>query len=94
MTDKFAKAKWESYQNLNDEDIMDAIQGSVAIPLAIKYNDWEYAFQLIKQRIDNKMTRRTELDVYNTIKTPSIDEDDELRTVRTMWLKDEYRGAI
>ena len=94
MTKDFDKAKWESYQGLNDDDIMDAIQGSVAIPLAIKYNDWEYAFQLIKQRIDNKMTRRTELDVYNTIKTPSIDEDDELRTVRTMWLKNEYKGAI
>jgi hypothetical protein len=88
------KAIWEAYQQLNDDDIMDAIQGSVAIPLAIKYNDWEYAFQLIKQRIDNKMQRRTELDVYNTIKTPSIDEDEELRTVRTMWLKNEYKGAI
>jgi len=94
MTKDFAKAKWESYQGLNDEDIMDAIQGSVAIPLAIKHNDWEYAFQLIKQRIDNKMTRRTELDVYNTIKTRSIDEDEELRTTRTLWLKNEYKGVI
>ncbi len=38
MTDKLDKAKWIAYQELNDDDIMDAIQGSVAIPLAIKYN--------------------------------------------------------
>jgi len=60
MTDKLDKAKWIAYQELNDDDIMDAIQGSVAIPLAIKYNDWDYAFQLIKQRIENKMIRRAE----------------------------------
>ena len=50
----FNKAKWEAYQGLNDDDIMDAIDGSVAIPLAIKSGDWEYAFQFIKERIDNK----------------------------------------
>jgi hypothetical protein len=88
----FNKAKWEAYQQLNDDDIMDAIQGSVAIPLAIKYNDWGYAFQLIKERIDNKMTRRAEFYLYSKTKTPSIDDDDELRTLRTLWLKDEYKG--
>ena len=86
------KAKWEAYQQLNDDDIMDAIQGSVAIPLAIKYNDWDFAFQLIKQRIDNKMQRRAEFYVYSKSQTPSIDDDDELRSVRTMWLKNEYKG--
>ena len=94
MTKDFAKAKWESYQELNDDDIMDAIQGSIAIPLAIKSGDWEYAFQLIKDRIENKMTRRTELNMYSTIKTPSIDEDAELRTLRTFWLKNEYKRMI
>jgi len=86
------KAIWEAYQQLNDDDIMDAIQGSVAIPLAIKYNDWDFAFQLIKQRIDNKMQRRAEFYVYSKSQTPSIDDDDELRSVRTMWLKNEYKG--
>ena len=93
MTKDFAKAKWESYQNLNDEDIMDAIQGSEAIPLAIKSGNWDYAFQFIKARIDNKMIRRTELDMYNTIKTASIDDDDEMRTLRTLWLRDEYKDS-
>ena len=88
----FNKAVWEAYQGLNDDDIMDAIQGSVAIPLAIKSGDWEYAFQLIKERIDNKMTRRAEFYLYSKTKTPSIDDDDELRTLRTLWLKEEYRG--
>ena len=92
MTDKLDKAKWIAYQELNDYDIMDAIQGSVAIPLAIKYNDWDFAFQLIKQRIDNKMQRRAEFYVYSKSQTPSIDDDDELRSVRTMWLKNEYKG--
>ena len=89
---EFNKAKWEAYQQLNDDDIMDAIQGSVAIPLAIKSGDWEFAQQFIKDRIDNKMTRRAELAFYSIIKTPSIDADDELRTLRTLWLRDEYKG--
>lgn len=88
----FNKAVWEAYQGLNDDDIMDAIQGSEAIPLAIKYNDWEYAFAFIRERIENKMTRRAEFYLYSKTKTPSIDDDDELRTLRTLWLKNEYRG--
>jgi hypothetical protein len=88
----FNKAVWESYQQLNDDDIMDAIQGSVAIPLAIKSGDWEYAFQFIKERINNKMTRRAEFYLYSKTNTPSIDDDDELRTLRILWLKDEYKG--
>ena len=86
------KAKWEAYQELNDDDIMDAIQGSVAIPLAIKSGDWEYAQQFIKDRIDNKMIRRAEFALYSVIKTSSIDDDDELRMLRTLWLKNEYKG--
>jgi hypothetical protein len=93
MTKDFTKAVWESYQNLNDEDIMDAIQGSEAIPLAIKSGDWHYAFRFIKERIDNKMIRRTELDMYNTINTASIDDDDEMRTLRSLWLKKEYEAT-
>jgi hypothetical protein len=88
----FNKAVWESFQQLNDDDIMDAIQGSVAIPLAIKSDDWEYAQHFIKERIENKMQRRAELAMYSIIKTPSIDADEELRMLRTLWLKDEYKG--
>jgi hypothetical protein len=88
----FNKAVWESFQQLNDDDIMDAIEGSEAIPLAIKSGDWEYAFQFIRDRIENKMTRRAEFYLYSKTKTPSIDDDDELRTLRTLWLKNEYRG--
>jgi len=86
------KAKWEAYQQLNDDDIMDAIQGSVAIPLAIKSDDWEYAQYFIKERIENKMQRRAEIALYSIIKTPSIDADDELRMLRTLWLKNDYKG--
>ena len=88
----FNKAKWEAYQQLNDDDIMEAIAGSVAIPLAIKSDDWEYAQYFIKERIENKMQRRAELAMYSIIKTPSIDSDDELRILRTLWLRDEYKG--
>jgi translation initiation factor 2 beta subunit (eIF-2beta)/eIF-5 len=88
----FNKALWEAYQQLNDDDIMDAIQGSVAIPLAIKSGDWEYAFQFIRDRIENKMTRRAEFYLSSYCTTESIDDDDELRTLRTLWLKNEYRG--
>jgi hypothetical protein len=89
---EFNKAKWEAYQQLDDDDIMDAIQGSVAIPLAIKSGDWEFAQQFIKDRIDNKMQRRAEFALYSVIKTSSIDDDDELRMLRTLWLKNEYKG--
>ena len=89
---EFNKAKWEAYQQLNDDDIMDAIQGSVAIPLAIKSGDWDYANQFIKDRIENKMIRRAEFALYSVIKTSSIDDDDELRMLRTLWLKNEYKG--
>jgi hypothetical protein len=89
---EFNKAKWEAYQQLNDDDIMEAIAGSVAIPLAIKSGDWEYAQQFIKDRIDNKMIRRAEFALYSVIKTSSIDDDDELRMLRTLWLKNEYKG--
>ena len=89
---EFNKAKWEAYQQLNDDDIMEAIAGSVAIPLAIKSDDWEYAQHFIKERIENKMQRRAELAMYSIIKTPSIDSDDELRILRTLWLRDEYKG--
>jgi len=88
----FNKAVWDEYQQLNDDDIMESISGSVAIPLAIKSGDWEYAFQFIRDRIENKMTRRAEFYLYSKTKTPSIDDDDELRTLRTLWLKEEYRG--
>ena len=88
----FNKAKWEAYQQLNDDDIMDAIQGSVAIPLAIKSGDWEYALDFIKNRIDTQMTRRAELSLYDHIKTTWVDVDEELRMLRTLWLKDEYKG--
>lgn len=88
----FNKAVWEAYQQLNDDDIMEAISGSVAIPLAIKSGDWEYAFQFIRDRIENKMTRRAEFYLSSYCTTESIDDDDELRTLRTLWLKNEYRG--
>ena len=88
----FNKAVWEAYQQLNDDDIMEAIAGSVAIPLAIKSDDWEYAQHFIKERIENKMQRMAEFAFYSIIKTPSIDADDELRALRTLWLRDEYKG--
>jgi len=88
----FNKAVWESYQQLNDDDIMEAISGSVAIPLAIKSGDWEYAFQFIRDRIENKMTRRAEFYLSSYCTTESIDDDDELRTLATLWLKEEYKG--
>jgi len=86
------KAIWESYQQLNDDDIMEAISGSIAIPLAIKSGDWDIAFQFIKERIDNKMTRRAEFYLSSYCTTESIDDDEEMRMLRTLWLKDEYKG--
>jgi hypothetical protein len=88
----FNKAVWDEYQQLNDDDIMESISGSVAIPLAIKSGDWDIAFQFIRDRIENKMTRRAEFYLSSYCTTESIDDDDELRTLRTLWLKNEYRG--
>jgi hypothetical protein len=88
----FNKAVWDEYQQLNDDDIMESISGSVAIPLAIKSGDWDIAFQFIRDRIENKMTRRAEFYLSSYCTTESIDDDDELRTLGTLWLKEEYKG--
>jgi len=31
--------------------------------------------------------------MYNTIRTASIDDNDEMRTLRTLWLKKEYEAT-
>jgi hypothetical protein len=38
------------------------------------------------------MIRRAEFYLSSYCTTESIDDDDELRFLRTLWLKDEYKG--
>lgn len=86
MSEYFERAKWEALQNLNDDDVMEAIAGSVAIPLAIKQGDWDDAMELLKKRIETKITRQAEFSINGFVKTYWIDEDDELRELRNIWI--------
>lgn len=86
MSEYFEKAKWEALQSLNDDDVMEAIAGSVAIPLAIKQGDWQDAMQLLAKRIETKTIRQAEFATHGFVKTNWIDEDDELRELRNIWI--------
>ena len=95
MIEVFERAKWAAQQQLNDEDIMDAIQGSVAIPLAIKQGDWNDALELLKRRVNTKITRLAELSFHGMVQTSWIDDDEELRELRNLWvLREASRLAL
>jgi hypothetical protein len=86
------QAKWAALQELNDDDIMDAIQGSIAIPLAIKHGDWNEALALVKQRVTTKIARLAELSVYGDAKTPWICDAEEVNELRVLWLLREKKS--
>jgi hypothetical protein len=95
MNEVIQRARWAALQELNDDDIMDSIQGSVAIPLAIKQGDWNDALELLKRRIETKITRLAELSFHGMVHTPWIDDDEELRELRNLWvLREASRLAI
>lgn len=87
------QAKWAALQELNDDDIMDAIQGSIAIPLAIKHGDWVYALVLLKLRVNAKIARLAELQIHGEVQTPWIDDDEELNQLRKFWLFPEEKST-
>jgi len=89
MNEVIQRAKWAALQELTDEDIMDSIQGSVAIPLAIKQGDWNEALELLKRRLNTKIDRLAEVSIHGMCKTPWIDDDEELRELRNLWVLHE-----
>ena len=93
MTEDIQRAKWAALQELNDDDIMDAIRGSIAIPLAIKHGDWNEALALVKQRVTTKISRLAELSIHGEVQTPWIDDDEELDQLRKFWLLREEKST-
>jgi len=87
------QAKWAALQELNDDDIMDAIQGSTAIPLAIKHGDWIDALVLLQRRVNAKIARLAELQIHGEVQTPWIDDDEELNQLRKFWLLREEKST-
>jgi hypothetical protein len=71
-------------QELDPEDISDAIDDSVALVEAIKANNAEDVAAIVMHRVELKVCRRAELRVFDVIKTPWIDDIEELQHYRNL----------
>ena len=74
--------RWAFIQEITPEDISLAIEGSEALCIAIRCNDWTDVADIIKTRVEAYAQRIAELRIYNEIKTPSIDDIQELEEYR------------
>ena len=74
--------RWAFIQEITPEDISQAIEGSEALCIAIRCNDWTDVADIIKTRVEAYAQRIAELRIYNEIKTPSIDDIQELEEYR------------
>ena len=74
--------RWAFIQEITTEDIAQAIEGSEALCIAIRCNDWTDVADIIKTRVEAYAQRIAELRIYNEIKTPSIDDIQEVEEYR------------
>ena len=74
--------RWAFIQEITPEDIAQAIEGSEALCIAIRCNDWTDVADIIKTRVEAYAQRIAELRIYNEIKTPSIDDIQEVEEYR------------
>lgn len=74
--------RWAFIQDITPEDIAQAIEGSEALCHAIRNNHWTDVADIIKSRIEVYAHRIAELRIYNEIKTPSIDDIQEVEEYR------------
>ena len=74
--------RWAFIQEITPEDISQAIEGSEALCIAIRCNDWTDVADIIKTRVEAYAQRIAELRIYNEIKTPSIDDIQEVEEYR------------
>jgi PP-loop superfamily ATP-utilizing enzyme len=77
-SEKVKYEKWAFIQEITPEDIAQAIEGSEALCHAIRLNQYTESADIIRTRIEAYAQRIAELRVFNEIKTPSIDDIQEL----------------
>jgi len=82
--ERFKYECWAIVQELDPDDIADAIQDSVALVEAIKANHAEDVASIVMNRVELKVRRRAELRVYDVVKTPWIDDIEELQHYRNL----------
>jgi hypothetical protein len=82
--ERFKYECWAIVQELDPDDIADAIADSVALVEAIKANHAEDVASIVMDRVELKVRRRAELRVYDVVKTAWIDDIDELQWYRNL----------
>jgi hypothetical protein len=82
--ERFKYECWAVVQELDPDDIADAIQDSVALVEAIKANHAEDVASIVMNRVELKVRRRAELRVFDVVKTPWVDDIEELQHYRNL----------
>ena len=82
--ERFKYECWAVVQELDPDDIADAIADSVALVEAIKANHAEDVASIVMNRVELKVRRRAELRVFDVVKTQWIDDIEELQHYRNL----------
>ena len=82
--EQFKYECWAIVQELDPDDIADAIADSVALVEAIKANHAEDVASIVMNRVELKVRRRAELRVFDVVKTQWIDDIEELQHYRNL----------
>ena len=82
--ERFKYECWAIVQELDPDDIADAIADSVALVEAIKANHAEDVASIVMNRVELKVRRRAELRVFDVVKTQWIDDIEELQHYRNL----------
>jgi pyridoxal biosynthesis lyase PdxS len=87
IDEKFKFECWSVVQELDPDDIADAIMDSVALVEAIRANHAGDVADIVMKRVELKVRRIAELRVYDVVKTQWIDDIEELQHYRNMRIK-------
>lgn len=82
--EQFKYECWAIVQELDPEDIADAIQDSVALVEAIRANDARDVSSIVMKRVELKVRRMAELRVFDVVKTQWVDDIEELQHYRNL----------
>ena len=82
--ERFKYECWAVVQELDPDDVADAIADSVALVEAIKANHAEDVASIVMNRVELKVRRRAELRVFDVVKTQWIDDIEELQHYRNL----------
>ncbi len=78
--DQFEYEVWATYQELQMDDVCNAINDSPAILRAIHNNNFYDATALIKHRVDTSVKRLAEYRMHGKYITPQVDPREEMMT--------------